>query len=323
MAKISIVVPVYHNELNLPDLFPALQTAAAGDDYEFVFVDDGSADGSWAALEAFAAREPRAKAVKLSRNFGSFTACLAGLGHASGDAAVIISADLQDPPELIPQMVARWKEGHRIVMAVREKREEPWLQRALAGIYYSLLRRFAIANMPRGGFDFVLIDRKVIDVLTRVQEKNTTLMGLIVWTGFPSASIPYVRRARQKGRSMWTLAKKLRYFIDSFVAFSHFPVRLMQILGAVAAFCGLVYAVVVICLRLLHRIPVEGWAALMVVVLFMGGIQLVMLGVLGEYLWRTLDETKLRPLYVVDRVVQGGTAPAAPAPSDAAAEKRA
>jgi glycosyltransferase involved in cell wall biosynthesis len=306
MDRVSLVVPVYHNAESLPDLFAALERIAHGRDFEFVLVDDGSRDGSWLLLEQYAAREPRAKAIKLSRNFGSFVACVAGLTHATGDAAVLISADLQDPPELIPEMVSRWKEGHEVVLAVRERRMESLLQRTLSGLYYRIMRWSALPDLPPGGFDFVLIDRKVIDTVVTVQEKNTTLMGLILWTGFRRAAIPYTRRAREKGRSMWTLRKKVKYFIDSVVAFSSLPIRLAQTLGMVIAVAGLIHAIVIVGLKLTNNIPIQGWTALMVVVLVLGGLQLMMLGILGEYLWRTLDETKRRPLFVVDRIVEGG-----------------
>jgi polyisoprenyl-phosphate glycosyltransferase len=306
MPRVSIVIPIYFNEANIPDLIAALARHAPGPRFEFVFVDDGSRDGSWRLLEQHAAREPRARLVKLSRNFGSFTACVAGLSHASGNAAIIMSADLQDPPELIPAMVSRWEEGYEVVIAEREGREDGLVQRLLAGIYYRAMQRWALPDMPIGGFDFVLIDRKVIDAVVPIQEKNTSLMGLILWAGFRRITIPYTRRAREKGRSRWTLGKKLKYFIDSFVAFSYFPIRLVQTVGGLLAFAGFIYAAVVIVLKLTHGISIQGWSALMVVVLVLGGIQLLMLGIFGEYLWRTLDETKRRPLYVVDRVVEGG-----------------
>ena len=305
MVDISVVVPVFHNEESLPDLTAALERAAPGPEFEYVFVDDGSEDGSWRVLEEYAAREPRARLVKLSRNFGSFTACVAGLAHARGRAAVLISADLQDPPELIPAMVALWRAGHEVVLAVRAERAEGFVQRLAAGLYYRAMRRWALPDMPVGGFDFVLIDRKVVDTVVAVKEKNTTLMGLILWTGFRRATIPYARRAREKGRSMWTLRKRLKYFIDSFVSFSYFPIRLVQLLGVLFAVAGFTHAVVVTVLRLTNNIPIQGWTALMVVILVMGGVQLVTLGVLGEYLWRALDETKRRPLFIVDRVVEG------------------
>jgi dolichol-phosphate mannosyltransferase len=308
VPELSIVVPVYHNEENLPDLIPALERATAGLDVEFVFVDDGSGDGSWAWLEQWVAREPRATAIKLSRNFGSFTACTAGLAHARGRAAVVISADLQDPPDLIPEMVRRWREGYEAVLAVRVRREDPWHQRLASRTYYALVRRWALRDMPPGGFDFCLIDRKIIDTVTRIEERNTSLMGLVLWAGFRRVEIPYVRRARAKGRSQWTLPKKLKYLVDSLVAFSYTPIRLMQATGALIAVLGLVWTGIIVVLRLRGEIELQGWAALMSVVLVLGGIQLVTLGVLGEYLWRTLDESKRRPLYLIDRIVRGSGA---------------
>jgi dolichol-phosphate mannosyltransferase len=203
-------------------------------------------------------------------------------------------------------MVARWRAGNDVVLAVRNRRIEPWHQRLLAGAYYRLMRRWALRDMPAGGFDFCLIDRKVIDTVVRIEERNTSLMGLVLWTGFRRAEVPYTRRAREKGRSMWTLSKKLKYFADSLVAFSYVPVRLMQMAGALIAFLGFVWAALIIVLRLRRDIAIEGWSALMMVVLVLGGLQLLTLGVLGEYLWRTLDEVKGRPLYLVDRVLRGG-----------------
>lgn len=303
MSELSIVVPVYHNEESLPDLFAELEKAAAGLEAEFVFVEDGSKDGSLRVLEAYAAREPRAKVVKLSRNFGSMVGCVAGLAHASGKAAVVIAADLQDPPALIPRMVERWRQGDHVVLAVREHREEPLLQRALAGLYYRLMRRFALPDMPPGGFDFFLIDRKLIDLIVAMDEKNTSLMGLVLWLGFRRSVIPYTRRQRAKGRSMWTLRKKLKFFIDSFAAFSYAPVRAAQWLGVGLGSAGFVYALFLVALRLRHGVPVPGWTALIVVTLLLGGVQLLILGIIGEYLWRTLDETKRRPLFVVEKVV--------------------
>ena len=304
MGKVSIVVPVYHNEKNLEDTFRELEKLGEKADLEFVYVDDDSKDGSLKMLEAYAKREPRATVVKLSRNFGSMVACVAGLAHATGDAAVIIACDLQDPPELILQMVARWKEGYQVVLAAREGRDEPFLQRLFAGIFYRLMRRFALADMPVGGFDFFLIDRKLIDIVVAMREKNTSLMGLVLWLGFKRTTIRYTRRRRTKGKSMWTFQKKIKFFIDSFVAFSYAPVRAAQWLGLTSAVLGFLYALLLIVLRLVHNTALPGWTALIVIILMLGGIQMLILGVIGEYLWRTLDETKHRPLFVVEKIVK-------------------
>lgn len=304
LPELSIVVPVYNNSANLPDLFAALETAA-GPGAEFVFVDDRSRDDSWAQLQAYARRRPRTQALRLSRNFGSFTACVAGLSRARGRAAVLISADLQDPPELIADMASHWKAGRQVVLATRQQRGDGPGKRLFAAVYYWILRRFVFPEMPRGGFDFVLIDRVVIDAVVSAAEKNTTLMGLILWLGFDREVIYYTRRRREKGRSMWTLRKKVKYFIDSILAFSYFPIRIVQVFGLLVAFGGFGYAALLVGMKLLSGIPIPGWTALMVVNLVLGGGLFLVLGVIGEYAWRILDEVKRRPLFVVDSIVDG------------------
>jgi dolichol-phosphate mannosyltransferase len=307
MKKVSIVIPIYFNELNLPHLFPRLLGVAEklpGYDFEFVFVDDGSQDSSYDILSDFAEQDDRVIVVKLSRNFGSFTAILAGLTYASGDCAAIISADLQDPPELIVQMADKWESGSQVVLAVREEREESFFKRKLAHIYYKLMKKYALPDMPGSGFDFVLIDRKIIDILTEIKEKNTSLMGLILWTGFKRSILYYTRKKREHGRSMWTLRKKLKYFIDSFVAFSYAPIRFMQYLGSTVAFLGFMYSVFIGIRKIVYGFPVPGLSALIIITLFIGGVQLIMLGILGEYLWRNVDEVKRRPVFIVENILQ-------------------
>lgn len=303
MRELSVVVPVYNNELNILDLMREFDRVLTGLDYEAIFVDDGSRDASWGMLQELSRTRPNVKAIKLSRNFGSFTACVAGLSRVSGRAAVLISADLQDPPELIPAMLEHWRAGKRVVLAYRQERHDGWLYAQCAALYYRVIRRFVFPDMPADGFDFVLIDAQVVAEVVKAAEKNTTLMGLILWLGFDRASVPYVRRAREKGRSMWTMTKRVKYFIDSVLAFSYFPIRVFQGLGLAVASGGFVYALFLVGMRLTHKTPIPGWTALMVVVLVLGGVQLIVLGVIGEYVWRTLDETKRRPLFVVDRVV--------------------
>ncbi len=305
LPELSVVVPVYNNSANLPDLFPALEKAA-GPNAELVFVDDRSRDDSWAQLQAYAKKRPHTQAIRLSRNFGSFTACVAGLSRARGRAAVLISADLQDPPELIPDLLAHWKAGRQVVLAARQEREEGLGQRLFSGIYYWILRRFVFPEMPKGGFDFVLIDRVVIDAVVQAAEKNTTLMGLILWLGFDREVIYYTRRRREKGVSMWTLRKKVKYFIDSILAFSYFPIRVVQWFGLLVAVGGFCHAAYLITLKLRSGIPIPGWTAMMVVTLVLGGGNFLVLGVIGEYVWRILDEVKRRPLFVVDSVVDNG-----------------
>jgi polyisoprenyl-phosphate glycosyltransferase len=319
VSLVSVVVPVYQNAASLPDLFARLCEVARsseGDRFELVFVDDGSPDGSFEVLRGFAESDARVRVVKLSRNFGSNPALLAGLSEARGDAVVAVAADLQDPPELIPEMLALWRGGKKVVLAARRTRADPFLTRVLADTFYRLFRRFAIRTMPRRGFDFFLVDRKVCDLITAIQENNAYLMGLILWLGFEPGIIDYDRRLREPryGRSTWGLAKKVKYFIDSFIAFSYVPVRVMSLSGIVVAVLGLLYAVLVVALRVMRGFPVEGWASLMVAVLLLSGLQIAMIGILGEYLWRNLEETRRRPRFIVERVLSGGDPPPPPAP---------
>lgn len=306
MNTLSIVVPVYFNEKSLRVLyerFLLLTERIKDTNFEFLFVDDGSQDDSFKVLEEIASEDEKVKIIKLSRNFGSFVACLAGLKFAAGDCAIIISADLQDPPELIEQLYQKWLKGFEVVLAVRRKREENFAKVFFANMYYWLVRYLAIPDMPKGGFDFVLIDRKVIDIITKINEKNTTLMGLILWTGFNRSIVYYDRMKREHGISMWTFKKKLKYFVDTFVAFSFAPLRFISIIGIILSLLGFFYAIFLIFYRLAYRTPVEGWTTLMVVILITSGVQLLSFGIIGEYLWRNFDETRRRPIYIIDKMV--------------------
>lgn len=313
MALISIVTPVYNNALSLSDLLAKFQNLPFDketDPVEFVFVDDGSWDNSFEVLVSLAQTDPRIHIVKLSRNFGSNAAIMAGLSQASGQAIIAIAADLQDPPELIPEMVAKWREGNKVVLAARNSRDDGWLNEKLSDWFYLLFRKLAIKTMPEHGFDFFLIDRQVCDIINNVQENNAYLMGLILWLGFNPVVLTYDRQPRKSryGHSMWTTAKKIKYFIDSFVAFSYFPVRATSFLGIATSIIGLMYALIIISQRLLFRIDVEGWASLIVVLLIVSGVQMMMVGILGEYLWRNLDETRKRPRFIIEKLVNCDTA---------------
>lgn len=313
MALVSIVVPVYHNAPSLPELldkFRALADRNPADAFEFVFVDDGSKDDSFVVLTRLAATEPRARIVKLSRNFGSNPALMAGLDHARGDVVAAIAADLQDPPELIHDMLALWRDGKKVVLAARSTRDDPGLTSLMADVFYRLFRRFAISTMPKRGFDFFLLDRQVCDLVNQTREANVYLMGLILWLGFDPEVVYYHRKEREKrfGRSMWTFAKKLKYFADSFVAFSYAPIRAASLLGMFISTAGVSYAAVIVMMWLIGGVAVPGWASLMVVLLVVSGVQLMIMGVLGEYLWRNLDETRSRPRFIVEKVIEGRAA---------------
>jgi polyisoprenyl-phosphate glycosyltransferase len=313
MSLVSIVVPVYQNAASLPDLMARFRRVAEecpDDLFEFVFVDDGSTDASFEILSGLARADPRVRVLKLSRNFGSSAAILAGLGQTRGDAVAAIAADLQDPPELIPEMLRAWHGGRRVVLAARRSREDPLPTRLLAGVFYQLFRRFAIRTMPPGGFDFFLVDRQVRNLIVGIEENNAYLMGLILWFGFDPMMIAYDRKQREGryGLSMWTLAKRIKYFVDSFVAFSYLPLRLVSVTGFVVFVLAFLYASLILYLRLARGFPVEGWTSLMLVLLVTSGVQILTLGVLGEYLWRNLEETRKRPRFVVETVVNGAGA---------------
>ncbi len=305
MKKISIVVPVYFNEPNLPDTVPRLLALKdkLAQSLELIFVDDGSGDKSLPILLDFRSRYPEiVKVVKLSRNFGSMAAIQAGLKVAQGDCVGMTTADLQDPPELFLDMIGHWEKGIKAVLAVRSNREESMAKKFFANTYYALIRRFAIPNYPAGGFDFFLVDRQVVDDIVSMNEKNTNLMSLIFWLGYPHVTIPYVRRRREKGRSRWTLAKKIKLFVDSFVAFSYVPIRFLSFVGVTVALASFAYGAFVVFQWFFTGIAVKGFAALAVFLSLASGVQMTMLGIVGEYLWRTLEETRKRPNYVIDEV---------------------
>ena len=312
----SIVVPIYYNELNIPDTLPrlvALGSSLPGYRLELVFVDDGSKDGSLEALRnAQRAYPDLVTVVKLTRNFGSMAAIQAGLTVATGDCVGMVTADLQDPPELFLEMIRHWEKGSKAIFAVRAERHDSMSQKLWAGAYYSLMRRFALADYPSGGFDFFLVDRQVVEEVNRTREKNTNLMSLIFWMGFAPVLIPYTRQARTKGKSRWTMAKKVKLFIDSFVAFSYAPIRFLSSVGLIVAASAFAYAAWVFYWWLVHDIPVKGYAPIVILLALTAGVQMTMLGVLGEYLWRTLDETRGRPAFVIDDIYpRDGTAPPA------------
>lgn len=307
MSFVSIVVPVYHNAASLPDLLAKFQNLAEEnqqDSFEFIFVDDGSQDNSYEVLRQLAVAESRMQIIKLSRNFGSNSAIIAGLSQSKGDAVAVIAADLQDPPELLREMLQHWRDDQKVVLAARAIRDDPKITVLLADTFYWLFRRYAIKTMPKRGFDFFLIDRQVCDLVNNIGEANPYLMGMILWLGFDPYVIYYHRSGREKryGVSMWTLAKKIKYFVDSFVAFSYFPMHVATLLGFVLSCLGILYALLIISMALFWHINAQGWSSLMVVLLIVSGTQMVMIGILGEYLWRNLDETRNRPRFIIDQI---------------------
>jgi polyisoprenyl-phosphate glycosyltransferase len=305
-ALVSVVVPVYFNAETLPALLGKLRVVAAelaGLDWEFVFVDDGSGDRSFAILRAEADADPRVRALRLSRNFGSNAAILAGLTHARGDCCVVIAADLQDPPELIPKLVRNWRDGAEVVLAARRGRDDPFPSRQFAALFNRLFRALVFPDFPPDGFDFLLMSGRVARLLVEMGERNSYIFGQVMWVGFERRVVYYDRAARAAGRSRWTMTRKIKYFIDAFTAFSYVPVRAASTLGIVLAVVGFLYAVFVAAMRLLGLIDEPGFAAVMVAVLILSGAQLVVTGLIGEYLWRVLEETRRRPAFIVAQSV--------------------
>ena len=304
--NLSIVIPVYFNEPNLPDSIPhllALADELTDYELELVFVDDGSKDHSLDILLDYQKRYPQQmKVVKLTRNFGAMAAVQAGLTVAIGDCVGLIAADLQDPPELFLEMAHHWEQGVKAVFAVRSNREESFLQKTFSNLYYALIRRFAVPGYPSGGFDFFLVDRQVVEEVLKIKEKNTNLMTLVFWLGYQAVLIPYIRRKRTKGASRWTLGKKIKLFVDTFASFSYFPIRLFSFLGLIYAVISFSYGAFIFVSWLTFGIEVQGWVPMMLILTFTAGLQMTLLGVLGEYLWRTLDEARGRPLFVIDTV---------------------
>lgn len=317
MKSFSIVVPIYYNEPNLPDTIPQLLGLAdklTNYRLELVFVDDGSGDRSLEILLGFQEKYPETiKVVKLTRNFGSMAAIQAGFTVATGDCVGMISADLQDPPELFLEMLGHWEKGTKAVFAIRQDREEPFLQKSFSNTYYSLVRNYAVPGYPDGGFDFFLVDRQIVAEINRIREKNTNLMTLIYWLGFKPIMIPYLRRARTKGKSRWTLRKKMKLFVDTFIAFTFFPIRALSVIGFIVALTSFGYGAFILLYWFFFGIEVKGWVPTMLIITFATGLQMTMLGVLGEYLWRTLDEVRGRPNFVIDRVYDNsGNSPQLP-----------
>lgn len=306
MSKLSIIIPVYYNADTLELLYEDMQEKLLQklDSYEIVIVDDGSGDDSWNVMNKIMEKNPNVKLVKLSRNFGSHAASLAGLSVCTGDCATVKSADLQEPSELILQMYESWQKGNKVVLAVRSDREEGFFQKLFANTYYWLIRKFALENMPKGGFDCFLIDRKVIEVLKLLEEKNSAITLQILWAGFKIDRIYYIRKKREVGHSRWTLSKKVKLVVDSLVSFSFVPIRFMSVVGFLFFCFSILWGLFVLFGRIFGNIQVQGWTTLMILQLFSSGLIMLTLGILGEYIWRGMDAARNRPVYIIDKIEQ-------------------
>lgn len=302
---LSLVVPVFNEQEILPAFYERAIATLRGccSAYEIIFVDDGSTDGSFDALQRLAAADAHVRVVSFSRNFGHQTAVTAGMNYSTGAAVVVIDGDLQDPPELIPDMLARWRDGFQVVYAVRRTRREHVLKRAAYRTFYRLLRRLSYVNMPLDAGDFALMDRCVVDLLNQMPERNRFVRGIRAWVGFRQTGIEYDRDPRFAGESKYPLTKLMRLAYDGVVSYSFVPLRLVTQLGfliSVVAFGMMTY---ILMLKIVWGISLVGWTSTIVVILFLGGVQLLSLGILGEYIGRIFDEVKRRPLYVVKDLI--------------------
>src|SRR5205809_933451 len=308
---LSVVAPVY-NEEELVGEFVARAAAAVADyEYELVLVNDGSGDRTAELLDRLSSVDPRVRVIHLSRNFGHQAALTAGLEHAAGDVVAMIDADLQDPPELIPDMVAQWSQGADVVYAVRRQRDgESAFKLATASWFYKLFDKLAQVDLEPNSGDFRLLDRRALDALLSMTERSRFLRGMTVWVGFKQTAVQYEREARHAGETKYTMSRMLRFSLDAIASFSHVPLQLATYAGILSAGVAFVAIPVVIILRLLDSY-LPGFGAITIAVLLLGGIQLIALGVIGEYVGRIFDEVKHRPLYIVreERNARGDVSP--------------
>lgn len=298
--RLTIVTPAFNEAMNLEALYERLAAAmqANGLDWEWIVVDDHSHDATFDVVRRLAARDSRIGGVRFARNFGSHTAIACGLHHARGDAAVALAADLQDPPETFAAMVAEWRRGAQVVWAVRRQRQgERHSNHGFAAVYYFLMRHLVgMKEMPASGADFFLVDRVVLDAFRQFSERHVSILALITWMGYRQAFIEYDKQARRAGASGWTLRKKIKLVVDSIVSFSEFPIRLCTYTGGLLLAAGIVAAPV---LGLVTGLPPR-WAALVALLLALSGVHLIALGLVGEYVWRALDEARRRPPYLIE-----------------------
>jgi dolichol-phosphate mannosyltransferase len=305
--EISVVLPVYDEDANIPALYRRLTAVldADGVSYELLFVDDGSTDGSAALLRKLAEEDERVTVVELARNFGHQVAISAGLDFARGAGVIVMDADLQDPPEILPEFVGAWRAGYDVVYGVRTKRKERWPKRLAYAAFYRMLRRVANVDIPLDAGDLCIMDRRVANLLRSMPERNRFVRGIRSWVGFRQKGLPYERQARQAGRPGYTFGHLTILALDGLISFSHAPLRVASLLGMAMSVVSLVVAAFYFVTRLVRGLNPPGFATLVVAVFFLAGVQLTTLGVIGEYVGRIFDEVKRRPLYVVRSVVNG------------------
>ncbi len=302
MIRYSIVVPVYNEELVVEESYKRLKQVmdSTNEPYELIFVNDGSRDKTAELVSSLCDRDKNVRLINFSRNFGHQTAITAGMDNSSGQAVVVIDADLQDPPEVILDMIAKWKEGYDVVYGQRLKRKgETFFKKITAKLFYRLLSSMTSVDIPVDTGDFRLIDRKVCDVMSSLTEKNRYVRGLVSWVGFKQTAVTYVRDERFAGETKYPLKKMLKFAMDGITTFSYKPLKISTYVGFLVSILSFIYLIVVLCLKLFTDTTVSGWASTLAVSLIFNGVILMMLGIIGEYIGRIYDETKNRPLYII------------------------
>lgn len=302
MYKLSVVVTIYKNENNILPFYENFceKIAPFIDDYEIIMVNDSSPDNSWAVMEELAARDPKVKIIKLMRNFGAVAASFTGIKYSTGDCVTLRAADLQEPETLLIEMYEKWKQGAKSVLAVREDRDDPLHTVLFSNAYYWLVRRMISRKMPKGGFDTYLIDKSLARLLVEQNDNNSPITLQLLWLGCGDEKVYYKRQKRTIGKSSWTFSKKLKLFMDSFIGFSYIPIRFMTMIGLVSSVLSFVYAIYMIFSHLFGKVDVKGFTTLVVLLAFFAGLILFSLGILGEYVWRTLDASRKRPISIVE-----------------------
>jgi len=304
MSTISFVIPVYRNEGSLKITFNKITNILKEHQFfsdwesEFIFVNDGSDDGSDLELQNLNQSNANVSVISFSRNFGQVAALIAGYRHSKGDVVCNISADLQDPPSLIITMLELILKGNQIAIGTRIDREDGFLNNITSNFFYGLMSK-VLPKMPKGGFDFVMMSRLAVNEFNKIDERNRFFQGDILWLGFSISWLPYKREKRTIGKSQWTLGKKVKYFIDGMLNTSYLPIRIMSLIGILTSLAGFLYAMLIVYLKIFHSTPFTGWAPIMVIILIIGGLIMLMLGIIGEYIWRIYDESRGRSIYVI------------------------
>jgi len=305
VTKLSIISPCYNERQSLRPLYEEIVSAFQDTElgWEWVVVDDHSSDGSFEAIAELSRQDPRVRGIRLAGNSGSHIAMFCGLDYATGACAAVLTSDLEDPPSVLVELVEKWREGFKVVWASRRERgTSGWLHNATARAYYFILRRvIAIKQMPKNGADFFLIDQAALDIVRAYRDRNISLFALVGWLDFPHATVLFDKRRRRFGAGKWSLARRAKLFIDTVTGFSHFPIRALSLMGTFCAAIGFLSAIYIVADHILNETQ-PGWTSIVVIVLFLGGLQMLMLGILGEYFARMLDEVRPRPRYIIERM---------------------